>query len=94
MLERVARSAEALQKMGDEVARASSVTGKTVESVGADVKRFTSESLPEFQRLLEEVTVLATSLRRLSEKIEGSPGGLLLGRRQVPPGPGEEPAKK
>jgi phospholipid/cholesterol/gamma-HCH transport system substrate-binding protein len=89
MVERVARSAEALQKMGDEVSRTSALTGKTVETVGADVKRFTSESLPEFQRLLDEVTVLATSLRRLSEKIEGSPGGLLLGRRQVPPGPGE-----
>ena len=89
MVERVARSAEALQKMGDEVSRTSALAGKTVETVGADVKRFTSESLPEFQRLLDEVTVLATSLRRLSEKIEGSPGGLLLGRRQVPPGPGE-----
>jgi phospholipid/cholesterol/gamma-HCH transport system substrate-binding protein len=33
--------------------------------------------------------VLASSLRRLSEKIEGSPGGLLLGRRPVPAGPGE-----
>ncbi len=93
MLERVARSAEALEKMGDEVARTSTLTGKTVDTVGADLKRFTSESLPEFQRLLDEVTVLATSLRRLSEKIEGSPGGILLGRRPVPPGPGEAPSK-
>ena len=37
------------------------------------------------------MSVLTTSLRRLSEKIEGRPGGLLFGRRPVPPGPGKNP---
>ena len=41
-----------------------------------------------------ELGVLATSLRRLSERMEGSPGGLLLGRRPVPPGPGEVTGKQ
>jgi phospholipid/cholesterol/gamma-HCH transport system substrate-binding protein len=75
--------------MGNEAALASANAGKTVEAVGADVKRFTAEALPELQRLIGEMNVLAASLRRLSDKIEGSPGGLLLGRRPVPPGPGE-----
>jgi phospholipid/cholesterol/gamma-HCH transport system substrate-binding protein len=89
VIERIGRSADSLDKMGTEVAATSAAAGKTVETVGADLKRFTSESLPEVQRLLGEMSVLAASLRRLSEKIEGSPGGLLLGRRPVPPGPGE-----
>ncbi|MCE9639386.1 MAG: MCE family protein [Betaproteobacteria bacterium] len=93
VIERIGRSADSLDKMGTEVAATSAAAGKTVETVGADLKRFTSESLPEVQRLLGEISVLAASLRRLSEKIEGSPGGLLLGRRPVPPGPGERKPK-
>ena len=88
-IDRIERSAEAVEKMGNEAARASASAGKTVEAVGADVKRFTAETLLELERLLGETAVLAASLRRLSEKIEGSPGGLLVGRRPVPPGPGE-----
>jgi phospholipid/cholesterol/gamma-HCH transport system substrate-binding protein len=93
VIERIGRSADAIEKMGNEAARASTSAGKTVDAVGADVKRFTAETLPEVERLLGEMSVLATSLRRLSEKIEGSPGGLLLGRRAVPPGPGESSTK-
>jgi phospholipid/cholesterol/gamma-HCH transport system substrate-binding protein len=93
LIERIGRSADALEKMGNEAALASANAGKTVDSVGADIKRFTADSLPEVQRLLGEMSVLAASLRRLSEKIEGSPGGLLMGRRPVPPGPGEEAEK-
>jgi phospholipid/cholesterol/gamma-HCH transport system substrate-binding protein len=93
VIDRIGRSADAVEKMGNEAALASASAGKTVDSVGADVKHFTAETLPELERLLGEMTVLAASLRRLSEKIEGSPGGLLLGRRPVPPGPGEGTAK-
>ena len=92
-LERIGRSADAVEKMGNEVALAGASAGKTVDAVGTDVKRFTAETLPELERLLGEMSVLASSLRRLSEKIEGSPGGLLLGRRPVQPGPGEGAAK-
>ncbi len=93
VIDRIGRSADAVEKMGNEAALASASAGKTVDAMGADVKRFTAETLPEVERLLGEVSVLATSLRRLSERMEGSPGGLLLGRRPVPPGPGEATAK-
>ena len=93
MIERVGRSAEAVEKMANETALASAAAGKAVDSVGADMKRFTAETLPEAERLIGEMSVLAASLRRLSEKIEGSPGGLLLGSRPVPPGPGETAQK-
>ncbi|CAG4882407.1 Mammalian cell entry protein [Georgfuchsia toluolica] len=93
LIDRIGRSADAVEKMGNEAALASVSAGKTVDAVGADVKRFTAETLPELERLLGEMNVLAASLRRLSEKLEGSPGGLLMGRRQVPPGPGEGTTK-
>lgn len=89
LLDRVGRSVDALEKMGNEAAGASATANRTIDSVGADVKRFTADTLPQVQRLLGEMTVLATSLRRLSERIEGSPGGLLVGRQPVSPGPGE-----
>ena len=101
VIDRIGRGADAMEKMGNETALASASAGKmvvsagkTVDAVGADVKRFTAETQPALERLLGEMTVLAASLRRLSEKIEGSPGGLLLGRRPVSPGPGEGTVKK
>jgi phospholipid/cholesterol/gamma-HCH transport system substrate-binding protein len=89
VIDRIGRSAEAIEKMGNEVAQTSAGAGKTVNSVGADVKRFTAETLPELERLLGELSELATSLRRLSEQTERDPRGLLFGRKQVPEGPGE-----
>ena len=92
-IERIGRGADAVEKMGTEVARTGASAGTMVDSVGADVKRFTAETVPELERLLGEISVLAASLRRLSEKIESGPGGLLLGQKQVQPGPGEGTAK-
>ncbi len=94
VIERIGRSAEAVEKMGNDAALASVNAGKTIDAVGAGVQRVTAETLPELDRLIGEMNVLAGSLRRLSEKLEGSPGGLLLGRSQVAPGPGEEAKKK
>ncbi len=85
VLARIERGAAAVEKMGNEVASA----GKTVNSVGADVKRFTAETLPELERLLGELSVLANSLRRLSEQTERNPSGLLFGHKPPPEGPGE-----
>ena len=89
VIDGIGRSAGAVEKMGNEVARTSASADKTVNSVGADVKRFTSETLPELERLLAELNVLATSLRRLSDQTERNPAGLLFGHKPVPDGPGE-----
>lgn len=93
VIERIGRSADAVEKMGNEVARTSTSAGKAVDTVGADVKRFSTDTLPELQRLLGELSVLTTSLRRLSEQTERDPRGLLFGRKPVPEGPGEAGAK-
>ena len=89
VIERISRGAQAVEKMGDQVARTSDGAGKTVNSVGADVKRFTAETLPELERLLSELGALTNSLRRLSEQTERDPRGLLFGRTPLPEGPGE-----
>ena len=55
VIDRIGRSADAIEKMGNEVARTSAGAGKTVNSIGADVKRFTAETLPELERMLGEI---------------------------------------
>jgi phospholipid/cholesterol/gamma-HCH transport system substrate-binding protein len=92
VLERISRSATAIETMGTEVARTSVSAGKTVDVVGADVKRLSVETLPELERLLGELSALTTSLRRLSEQTERDPRGLIFGRQPVPAGPGEKGA--
>jgi len=89
MIERIERSADAVEKMGNEVAATSTSAGKTVDSVGADLTRFSAETLPELERLLGELRVLSISLRRLSQQTERDPRGLLFGRQPALPGPGE-----
>jgi phospholipid/cholesterol/gamma-HCH transport system substrate-binding protein len=89
VVERIGRGAGAVETMGNEVAKTSASAGKTMNAVGADVQRFTAETLPELERLLGELSVLSTSLRRLSEQTERNPTSVLFGRKPVPEGPGE-----
>ena len=89
VIDRLGRGADAVEKMGNEVANTAASAGKTINSVGSDVKRFTAETVPELERLLGELSVLSTSLRRLTEQTERNPASLLFGRRPVPEGPGE-----
>ena len=90
VIDRLGQTADAVEKMGNEVANTSKSAGKTVDTVGNDLKRFTSETLPELERLMGELTVLSTSLRRVSEQTERDPRGLIFGRKAVPLGPGEK----
>ena len=93
VIERVGRGADAVEKLGNEAASASKSAGKTVNAVGADLQRFTGETLPELDRLLGELSVLSASLRRLSEQTERNPSSILFGRSPVPDGPGESTMK-
>lgn len=89
VIERIGRSAEALEKMGNETALASTSAGKTVDAVGAEVQRLSADTLPQLQRLLGDLNLLSGSLRRLTQQTERNPSSLLFGRSPVPPGPGE-----
>ena len=93
LVDRIGRSADAMEKMGQEVSKTSVTTAKTVNAVGEEVQRFSTETQPELERLLGELNTLAPSLRRLSEQTNRDPRGLLFGRKPVPPGPGETGAK-
>lgn len=88
-IEHVGRAADAVEKMGNEV----STTSKTINAVGNDVKRLTTETMPELERLLGELSTLSVSLRRLTEQTERNPSGLLFGRHATPAGPGESGVK-
>lgn len=89
MIDRIGRAADAVEKMGNELAGTSASAGKTINAVGSDINRFTAETLPQLERLIGELSVLSSSLRRLSEQTERNPSGLLFGRKPVPDGPGE-----
>ncbi len=89
VIDRIGRSADAVEKMGVETAAASRSAGKTITAVGVDVQRLTADTLPELDRLLGELNVLSASLRRLSAQTERSPNSLVFGRSPVPDGPGE-----
>ncbi|MDD5336544.1 MAG: MlaD family protein [Rhodoferax sp.] len=93
VVERIGRSADAVAKMGNAVAKTSVSAGVAVDAVGADAKRFSVETLPELERLLGELGLLSSSLRRLSEQTTRDPRGLLFGHPPTPPGPGEQGAK-
>jgi len=89
VVNRIGRSADAVEKMGNEVAKTSVSAGTAVDAIGTDVKHFSTQTQPELERLLGELSTLSVSLRRLSEQTERDPRGLLFGRKPLPPGPGE-----
>lgn len=93
LAERIGRAADAVQAMGIEVAKTSISTGATVEGVGADVKRFSNQTLPELERLLGELSSLSSSLRVLTEQTRRDPKGFIFGHTPVPDGPGESGGK-
>ncbi len=93
LTQRMARSSDAIATMGTEVANTSVSAGKTIDVVGIDVKRFSTETLPELERLLGELSTLSRSLQLLSEQTRRDPSSLLFGHKSVPDGPGESGEK-
>jgi phospholipid/cholesterol/gamma-HCH transport system substrate-binding protein len=88
-LQAVSRSAASVERMGDAVSLTSQSAGKAVNALGADAQRFSTETLPELERLLAELAVLSASLHRLSEQTERAPSSLVFGQSPTRPGPGE-----
>ncbi len=91
LMVKISRSAAAIEKMGNDTAAAGTQAGKTVEAVGADVQRLTAQTVPAIQMLVNDLSVLSASLRRLTEQTERNPASLIRGRGTVPDGPGESP---
>jgi len=93
LTQRLAHSADAVGAMATSVANTSLSAGKTIDVVGADVKHFSTETLPELERLLAELSTLSRSLNLLSEQTRRDPSGLIFGHKSVPDGPGESGGK-
>lgn len=90
LMARVAASAEAVEKMAAEVQRAGASVGRAAETAASGVRRIDTEAMPELERLMAELDTLAASLRRLADQTERDPSSLILGPRNLAPGPGEK----
>lgn len=89
LTQRATGAAVALETMGTEVSKTGVQAGKVAETAGADLKRFSAQTIPELERTLLDLRSLSISLRELSEETRRDPRGLIFGREPVPPGPGE-----
>lgn len=88
-LARIDKAADSFDAMSRQVDDTAAGARQTITTVGADVQRFTSETVPQLESLMGELSVLSTSLRRLSEQTERNPKSLVFGKTPVPKGPGE-----
>ena len=89
LIQKISRSAEAVEKMAKETSRASASVSKTFEGVGPDAKRFASEGLPELEKMIVTMREMMVSLQRVTEQLEQDPSLLLRGKETRRPGPGE-----
>jgi phospholipid/cholesterol/gamma-HCH transport system substrate-binding protein len=83
--QRVQRSAEAFDRMANDLALAAASASGTLEGT----RQFTSETLPEVHKLVMELQDLTNSLRRFSGELEQNPSALLYGKPAAKRGPGE-----
>ena len=88
-LDRVSRAAESVNAAAEKVSRLGTNADRTITAVGGDLRRLTSDTLPQVETMMTELSGLAASLRRLSDQTADNPGALLRGTGPVPKGPGE-----
>lgn len=96
LLAQLTSAAGALEQMAGNLADAAiamEATSKdlqhTVVQSGADVRSFTSGTLPQASELLIELRETASNLRSISESLESDPSQVLFGAPPPEPGPGE-----
>lgn len=85
LAQRVQRSADAFDRMSNQLARAGESASNTLDSV----QQFSAATLPEVHQLMLELRGLTGSLRRVSDQLEQNPEMLLRGKPQPKLGPGE-----
>lgn len=90
VLARISSASDAVQKMADEAKLASTGAKQAMQGLDGGIKQLTDETLPELERLLVELNVLAASLKHLSDQTARNPASLLRGRQTAPLGPGEK----
>jgi phospholipid/cholesterol/gamma-HCH transport system substrate-binding protein len=85
LAQRVQRSADAFDRMANELASA----GTSARSTLDNTRQFTGETLPEVHQLVIELRDLTSSLRQFSGELEQNPSMLLYGKPAAQRGPGE-----
>ncbi|MGA8031084.1 MAG: MlaD family protein [Casimicrobiaceae bacterium] len=89
LLQRIQRSADAIDHMADAVASAGTSATRTLDGTRADLERFTSVGLPEVRQLVTELREVAGTLQGVGSEVERNPSVLLWGRPPARRGPGE-----
>lgn len=89
LAQRVQRSADAFDRMANELARAGAGASGVLNDARGGVQQFTGETLPEVHQLVTELRDLTGSLRRFSDQLEENPSALLYGKPAGKRGPGE-----
>lgn len=88
-LARIDKAADSFDGMSRRFDATAANANQNITAVGADVQRFTNETVPQLESLMDQLGVLSGSLRRLSEQTERNPKSLIFGKTPVPKGPGE-----
>lgn len=89
VLERVNKSAAALQTMTEELARTGKAVGTVVQESRPDIEQFTRQTLSETGLLITELRELTGTLQRVARELEQEPSSLVLGKKTLQRGPGE-----
>lgn len=85
----IKNTAQALERMANQLTNAGSGLTQTVEHNRHDVEAFTQQTLPETAQLVSNLRDLSSDLQRLTRELDRDPSAMLYGRRATPPGPGE-----
>jgi phospholipid/cholesterol/gamma-HCH transport system substrate-binding protein len=89
LIERMNRSAEAVEGMSQEVARTSKELSTVIGETKPNIERFSRQTLTETSFLVTELRELTATLQRLAQQLEQEPSSLVFGRSAQPIGPGE-----
>lgn len=89
LLERVNKSAAALQGMTEELAKTGRAVSGLVQETKPDLEQFSRNTLAETGQLVTELRQLTATLNRVAQDLEREPNALVLGRTPRPRGPGE-----
>lgn len=89
LVQRVERTADALDRMATEVAGAGTSARATLDGAHAGIDEVAGTTLPEIRALVAELRDLTATLRRVAADVDRNPGVLVQGRQPAKRGPGE-----
>jgi len=88
-LARIDKAADSFDGMSRQVDKTAAGAGETVTAVGSDLQHLSGDVGPQLETLMNNLSTLSASLRRLTEQTERNPKSLVFGKTPVPKGPGE-----